>query len=188
MGLDRPPSAPTVFTCGSLVYDARNSLADTAIESGAEYALWIDSDMAFEPDFYRLLKRAMDESGADIVSAMCWRRKAPHELVQFEVLEPDEETGAWRVRALSDPPEGVLEIDGCGFGGVLMKVSALEDVKKVWQLPFDPARGLGEDLSFCYRAKLLGKKIVCDGRIRMGHIGQAVYGKAISNGKKPEEK
>lgn len=187
-GLDRPENTPAVFTVGTLVYDARNKLAKTAVEAGADLALWIDSDMSFESDLYRKMKAAMDESGADMVSAMCWRRKPPFELVQYDVLVPGEEEGSWQVRALSEPPEGIAELDGCGFGGVLMKVSVLEDVMQIWDKPFEPTDGLGEDLTFCNRAKMLGKKIVCDGKIRMGHIGMAVYGQPIKTqaGKEPE--
>lgn len=188
MGLDKPESAKTVSIIGTLVYDARNSLAEEAIKAEADLALWIDSDMAFEPDFYRKLKAAMDESGADMVSAMCWRRKPPIELVQFEVLQRDEEHDAWNVRALSKPPEGIQEIDACGFGGVLMKVDLLRDMKQVFGVPFQPTDGLGEDLAFCARAKMLGAKIVCDGRVLMGHIGTAVYGgkPRPQQGEKPE--
>ena len=188
IGLEKPETAKAVFTIGTLVYDARNSLADVAMEAGADLALWVDSDMAFEPDLYRKLKAAMDESGADMVSAMCWRRKPPIELVQFEVLQRDEEKNAWNVRALSKPPEGIQEIDACGFGGVLMKVDLLRDMKQVFGQPFQPTDGLGEDLAFCVRAKMLGAKIVCDGRALMGHIGTAVYGgqPKTQTGGKPE--
>ena len=46
-----------MFQCGSLVYDARNKLAKQAIEMGADWTMWFDSDMIFEPDtMVRLLK------------------------------------------------------------------------------------------------------------------------------------
>ena len=35
--------------------------------------------------------------------------------------------------------------------------------------------GFGEDLSFCIRAQELGRKIYCDSRIKMGHVGLRVF-------------
>ena len=182
VGLEKPGNTPVVFSVGSLVYEARNKLAEAAMNAGAEKVLFIDSDMAFEPDFLKRMEAAMDESGADMVSAMCWRRKQPYECVQYETLRPDPEIeGNWLVKPLGDIPDGIQEIEGCGFGGVLIKTELIDAVTRVWGRPFDPTDGLGEDLTFCNRAKILGAKIVCDGRIRMGHIGLALFGKPLKN-------
>lgn len=181
VGLIKPPGTSVVFSMGSIVHAARNDLTDTALEHGAKYVLWLDSDMVWNPDLLMKLEAAMTESGADIVSAMCWRRKPPIELVQYSVLEPDDEhDGMWRIAALDKPPEGIEPISACGFGGVLMNTDILEAVKGVWGKPFDYMQGLGEDLSFCYRARMLGAKIVCDGRVRMGHLGTKIYGDLIA--------
>ena len=39
-----------MFQVGSLIYEARNKLAKQAIEMGADYTMWFDSDMVFQPD------------------------------------------------------------------------------------------------------------------------------------------
>lgn len=185
IGLAKPADTSVVFTMGSIVHAARNDLADAALEQGAKYVLWLDSDMVWNRDLLMKLEAAMAESKADIVSAMCWRRKPPIELVQYRVLEPDDEQdGLWRIAALDKPPDGIEEIAACGFGGVLMTTDILAAVKQMWGKPFDYVPGLGEDLSFCYKARMLGAKIVCDGRIRMGHIGTRIYGdlESVTNG------
>ena len=73
------------------------------------------------------------------------------------------------------PKDDVFEVEACGFGGVMMNVSLLEEVEKNYGLPFSPIMGFGEDMSFCLRVKDLGKKMYCDSRIKMGHIGYMSY-------------
>ena len=176
VGLAMPGDTNVVFSIGSLVHDARNKLANAALENGAKYVLWLDSDMVWNPDLLAKLEAAMEESGADIVSAMCRMRKAPYSLVQYKTLEEKADGSGWVLEPLETEPEGIQEIDACGFGGVLMKTDILAAVKEIYGNPFDMPEGLGEDLAFCYRARMLGAKIVCDGRIRMGHVGTTIIG------------
>ena len=42
--------------------------------------------------------------------------------------------------------------------------------------------GFGEDLAFCLRVKDLGKKVYCDSRIKVGHIGYKTFGEDDING------
>ena len=39
-----------MFEVGSLIYEARNKLARQAIKMGADYTMWFDSDMIFQPE------------------------------------------------------------------------------------------------------------------------------------------
>ena len=43
------------FHKGSLIYTARNSLLDTAVKAEADWMLWLDSDMVFNPDLLERL-------------------------------------------------------------------------------------------------------------------------------------
>ena len=70
-------------------------------------------------------------------------------------------------------PDDLFEIGGCGFGGVLMKTDVLMDVMGKFKRIFDPLDGLGEDLSFCWRARQCGYKLYCDASLEMGHVGYA---------------
>ena len=42
---------------------------------------------------------------------------------------------------------------------------------------FAPIQGTGEDLSFCWRARQCGYKIMADPRIQLGHVGHYVVDK-----------
>ena len=41
--------------------------------------------------------------------------------------------------------------------------------------PFFPLMGMGEDMTFCFRARQAGFKLYCDSRVKIGHIGQKIY-------------
>ena len=73
------------------------------------------------------------------------------------------------------PKDQLFEVDASGFGAVLMDVGLLKRVWDKYGLPFSPALGLGEDISFCWRAKQLGAKLYCDSSVKLGHIGYTVY-------------
>jgi hypothetical protein len=70
------------------------------------------------------------------------------------------------------PQDAVFPIDACGFGAVMTSVDLLKRVKEKLGMPFSPAAGFGEDLSFCLRVKNVGSQCWCDSRVKVGHIGQ----------------
>ena len=72
------------------------------------------------------------------------------------------------------PEDGLFEIEGCGFGAVLMKAGVIRDVAETFHQTFGPIPGLGEDLSFCVRARNCGYKIWCDPTLQIGHKGSLI--------------
>ena len=60
-------------------------------------------------------------------------------------------------------------MEGCGLAGVLMKTDVLAEIVNKGVMPFSPIYGLGEDLSFCVRARNCGYKIWCDPKLQIGH-------------------
>lgn len=183
LGLCLTVSSKTTFNfaVGSLVYDARNQISYGAVETGADYLLWVDSDMVFEADAVLRLHQTMTETGADLVTALCTTRKAPIKPVIYKALAWDEvetEQGPavkiTREEYRDYPRDSVFEIAGCGFGFVLTKVSAFKALWERNEQPFAPMPMFGEDLSACIRMKRAGAKLVCDSRVKVGHIGQFV--------------
>ena len=159
------------FNIGSLVYNSRNALARESVKMGADYILWIDSDMMFAPD---VLKRLLDDRDkGDIITGLYFRRVAPFSPVLFEKLEITDEGTAF-ANYDNLPQEQIFEVGGCGFGCVLTPVSVIMDVFAKYRTCFDPLGGVGEDLAFCWRARSLGYKVVCDQSIKLGHVGHTV--------------
>lgn len=155
------------FEIGSLIYNARNSLAAKAVQSGADYVLWLDSDMVFPSDaLERLLE---DRAKGDIITGAYYRRVKPYKPVLFSKLEVTEDKCIFEDQ--EEIPNEIFEVEGCGFGCVLTPTSALFDSMSKFGNMFAPINGVGEDLSFCWRARQCGYKIVCDPSIYLGHVG-----------------
>ena len=93
---------------------------------GADYVLWLDSDMTFPPDVLERMMKVLDEhEDIDILSGLYFRRATPFTPVAFDVLETDEK-GELVFENMDDVPEGLREVAGCGFGCVLMKTDCHE--------------------------------------------------------------
>ena len=178
LGLEKGSDCDVTLSVSSLIYDARNQLAQKAVDGNYDRILWLDSDMQFDRDLMTRLHAALDE-GADMVSALFFKRKPPIAPVIYKAIWcTQEESGATMPHAdlyHDYPRDQVFEIAACGFGGVMMKVELLKTVKEKFGLPFSPIMGFGEDLSFCVKARETGARLVCDSRIKMGHVGFTVF-------------
>ena len=157
---------------GTVIHDLRFAMAEMAIKGKYDYILWIDSDMVFNSFvLYDLL-----EADKDIVTAVCFMRRAPYEPCIYSKLRMGATLEEDQIEKYFDYPEGVFEVEACGMAMCLMKVAVLEDIiLKVGQ-PFFPVRSdhrtLGEDLSFCYNARKCGHKIWATSKPVVGHIGK----------------
>ena len=175
LSMDREGTCGFAFSCSSLIYDARNTLAKQAVTEGYDRVLWLDSDMDFQPDLLKRLSKDMDE-GRELVSGLYFKRKAPVKPVIYKSLgyykDPNVD-GVTPVAVPYDdyPQDAVFPIAGCGFGGCLVSVDLIKRIGEKFGLPFSPIMGFGEDLSFCSRASQLGVEMFCDSRVKMGHVG-----------------
>ena len=175
MGLNRVGQTGFAFSCSSLVYDARNTLAKQAVTEGYDRVLWLDSDMDFEPNLLQKLSEDMDE-GRELVSGIYFKRKAPVKPVIYKSLgyyKNEDESGVTPVAVSYEdyPRDSIFPIAACGFGGVLVTTDLIQRVGDKFGLPFSPIMGFGEDLSFCSRVTELGVEMFCDSRVKMGHVG-----------------
>lgn len=165
------------ISCSSLIYDARNKLAEQAIDGGYDRCLWFDSDMVFPPDTMERLSEHLN-NGKEIISGLYFTRKNPVIPVIYDNCGYfTQEDGKLRPTAHSFydyPRNSVVEVEGLGFGCVMMTVDLLKRVRDKYGLPFAPVLGFGEDLSFCGRAIEMGTKIYCDTSLVCGHIAQSL--------------
>ena len=167
---------------GSMIFDARNEIAVDAITQEADRVMMIDSDMRFDRDMLERMSARLDQ-GCEMVCGLFFKRVLPTMPVIYKQLDPptvDPETGnkTPHVVPYNDyPRDSLFEVEGCGFGAVMM---TKELVKAVWdaygQPPFLPLEWCGEDMAFCYKARQLGRKIWCDSSIKVGHLGQIEFG------------
>ena len=155
----------------SLVYDARNQAAAKAIAEGYDYILWIDSDMTFEPDMMERMFKSIGDK--NMITALCFARRPPFKPCIYKHIDVKQEghaslptTEVW----YGYPRDQIIEIEACGFACVLQKVDMLDTMLSLYGVPFFPIAGLGEDLSFCFRAKQIDIKMYADTSIKIGHI------------------
>ena len=149
---------------------ARNVLAQKAIEGGYDRILWIDSDMTFEPDMMERLSDDL-EAGWDMVTGLYFKRTFPLEPVIYSHIEEAKAETYWEY-----PQDQVFPVAGCGFGGVLMRTDILRDLKDP---PFLPFLHLSEDLSFCVRMAAHDRRMACDSRVKLGHMGTIVFSEKL---------
>lgn len=159
------------FLKGTLVYDARNQIMEYALKKGGfDYILWLDSDMTFEPD---LMKRMMESIGdKPMLTGLCFGRRPPFRPCIFNKLEVKQEglgIMPYTENYYDYPRDSIFEVEACGFACVLQRMDMLEAMS-IYGVPFFPIAGLGEDLSFCWRAKKSEFSIWCDSSIKLGHL------------------
>ena len=181
MTMDKPEGTVVCFNPGSLIYDSRNLLALTAIKGGYDYVLWLDSDMIVPRDALTQLLDSTSFLDRDVpmVSGVYVRMSMPTQPVIFDKVDPPYEKDGKAVKVIHEyvdyPRNDLFRIEACGFGCVLTSVDLLKEVFEKFGPAFAPFPWCGEDVSFCYRVKQLGKIILCDSSVRCGHIGQFVY-------------
>lgn len=165
------------FGQSSLVYDARNALAKVALEGSFDRILWLDSDMSFGSGLFKRFSEHLD-LGREFVTGLYVTRKTPVRPVIFKrcyITQPGKFPEAHAEYFEDYPRDDLFEVEGCGFGAVMMTVDLLRRVMNELGQPFTPVGGFGEDLSFCLRAKEAGAKLWCDSSIKLGHVGLTVY-------------
>ena len=145
---------------GTLVYIARNKLAQQAINDGFTHVLWLDSDMTFGPNIVDDLLFC----GKDMVcGAFIMRRPQYGPCVYSDIHAIPME----KVREFGTEP---FRVDGCGFATVLTSVDLLKAVYEKYGTWFRPTEKFSEDLAFCERVNGIRSEIWCDPTVRPGHI------------------
>lgn len=156
------------FLACSLIYKARTDLGRMAIKEGADFVLWLDSDVVFPNSLLRDMMEAIE--GKDIVTGVYHMRRPPFKPVLWKTLRQGLTVKENEAEDYVDyPREEPFKVEGCGFGCVMMRTSVLKTVLDKYSELFAPLPGYGEDLSFCLRARGCGYDIWCEPRIQIGH-------------------
>jgi len=161
---------------------ARNRLVDEFLHND-DYAecewLWFcDTDMVFPPEtLHRMIARAM-QCDIKILGALCVIVTSDGPVPTLFIDHPDTITQV----LLDWEPDQVGEVAATGTGCILIHRSVLTDLfdksggsKNCW-FNFDVRTGengaewaLGEDVSFCLRAREAGHKVYVDTTMHVGH-------------------
>jgi hypothetical protein len=166
------PAVPEIkpfMRTSSLVPEARTWLADDALEWGANYLLWIDSDHSFPEDaLVRLLSHNRDMIGANYA-----RRTRP----SLPTARDDRGGPIWTTEAQAKAGE-VQEVHDVGLGFCLVSVPVIQALKATGKPLFalamspDYKHFVGEDYYFCELVRGSGRKIHVDHALswEVGHV------------------
>jgi hypothetical protein len=163
---------------------ARSEIATRALSDGYEELMWIDSDIGFDPQAVDRIR----EHGLPVVAGIYSKRGVREAACTFLTESKGMTLGAGG---------GLLEVRYVGTGFIHTRRAVYEDIVRKFALPVcndkfqasvvpyflpmilrDPAAGfwyLGEDYSFCERARQAGHKIMIDTTIRLWHYGRYGY-------------
>lgn len=141
---------------------AREEILAQAFKFDCDYLFFLDSDMEPPIDSFSVLLRCLKETGAQMVSAHCYRRGYPYTCIWTRLVG---EEGHQIDGGVEARPE---EIDSTGLAANLIDLRWL---RKNVQAPFFEMDKLWEDYSFCQKMKKAGGKIFACPQVRVGHLG-----------------
>lgn len=161
----------------SLVHRARNEMTATFLKSDHSHMMWLDADIVFAPE--------------DV--AKLWNHQVEVAVAFYAMKRLGNPIAAWRggkLVDLKDCPAEPFEVDFAGTGFMLIRRNVIERLAASAQhyegpngtvpLIYDTLIHDGifesEDYNFCRKAREAGFRIIGDPSIRLGHIGQFVYG------------
>lgn len=149
----------------------RERLAALALEFGAEYMLWLDSDIVFPATTaVRLLGHK-----EDVVAANYVRRQLPAKGVAYESMEN------WQKPLGFDVRDELVPVAGVGMGCMLMKTDIFLELSKPWfEFEWTPSSNdfLGEDMVLCRKIAATGRQVKIDTALshELRHLGTWAFG------------
>ena len=168
MALEHDPRFFVSFEVSALVHESRGRLAVEAVTRGYDYLLFLDSDMIFTiADIDKLLAHDKDIVGANYLKRT-WPYSATAQ-VHYNIEHPEDG------EELKPGIPGCYQVDMLATGFMLIKTHALGTIILNSRVnPFLPFNGMGEDWSFCVRAREAGYQVWADNDLDIGHLGQVL--------------
>jgi glycosyltransferase involved in cell wall biosynthesis len=182
---------------------ARNTATAAFLASDAEWLLWIDSDIGFEPDALEKLLAVADPETQPIVGALCFiegdythdfhgglRASLAPTLYDWAWVEPKSGgVGAYKMVTRHEWTAGeVTRVGATGCGMLLTHRSVYEKIAAwnqengappyIWfeRIPGPDGERCGEDVSFCIRAHQVGLPVHVHTGVTTTHQKTVWYG------------
>lgn len=157
----RKPSHIYADISGTLCPDARNMMLSTALGNDCTHLFFVDDDNVIHQDSLMTLL----ELDKDIVGCV-YKKRDGYGTTALK---------RWDDNYLQDNDcRKIFPTDAIGMGCTLIKREVLVAVRAHHNHPFEyltQPRKLGEDVTFCERAKKLGHEVWAYNGLETGHIG-----------------
>lgn len=166
----------------NMVSFGRDYLQQLACEYGADKVLFIDSDITFSPEDITM----MLDTGKLIIGGLYVSRTPPLRYHAYEMIDPENKEDKYGVfKVINKIAHEPFICDAVGAGFLMIDRYVINQMRdpvfvakygwpfNLWQRP--NGNQIGEDMSFCLRARELGHQIWCDPRVNLGHIGIKKY-------------
>jgi FkbM family methyltransferase len=154
------------------IEQVRNEIAVYFLDNGYDYLFAVDSDIVFAPD---TLQRLIDHD-VDMVSGIYIQRIPGTHTI--EIMRKNEFGGVTHVPYSHIKDQGLVPIDGCGFGCVLIKRKVFESMEYpyfVYKSALDHAHTVSEDVYFCRKATEKNIKMYADSELLCDHVGSWTF-------------
>lgn len=141
---------------GCYVHENRNRIVDKALNAGCTHVMFIDSDMAFNPEGINILLK----HDKDIIGAEYMEKGFPA-------------TSTVRLLRGSSPRTlDPYKVKALGTGFMLINTRVFEKIEPPF---FFFKKHMGDDIYFCDKARKAGFEVWCDPMIEIKHIGNYGY-------------
>lgn len=163
-----------VYNSSTVLLTQREHLADEALSIGADYTLWLDSDMVFpQTTAVRLMAHKKD-----VVVCNYVKRQPPFKGVAYPKI------GDWENPLSIATAQDLVPVEGVGMGCFMHKTEILKDMKKPYfEFGWTPKSNdwLGEDMMFCQKIARTNRQIFVDTQLslEMRHLGTWAFGPTI---------
>lgn len=158
------------YDSSTILLNQREKLIEMGKEIQSDFVLWLDSDMVFpSTTLLRLL-----EHNKDVVACNYYKRTNPQTTVAYRSLKD------WNSWVPMVPEDELVEVEGVGFGCILMKTSIFKKVKKPYfEFTYDKNenRWHGEDFNLLKKLRKEKVKIYVDTVLSMEikHLGTKAF-------------
>lgn len=175
------PDASVTYTMSSRLAHNRNELAHQFIASGREWMLTIDDDMMFDAEQVLNGIALAAERGVSVLGALAFGDDGGQVFSTVMVKDPSGSGGY--LKAGQWPENAIQKVDATGTALLLVHRQAMLDIAEQFKdrhphqwFEEDIRDGLaiGEDVTFCERAKAAGYDIYVHTGIKTGHVKERI--------------
>lgn len=156
----------------------RNIILKRALENDADAILWLDADMLYPHN----IVEKYTKHEFDVIGCLYFKRTKPFSPVAY-IKNPNDTDRSLPVMSLDPrklPEDTVIDIDGLGWGGMMVKRHVYESMgddmwsyyDKNFHIPDAKTHNMTHDVIFCENAQKHGNTIKLHTGVHPAHITQ----------------